>query len=425
MIFFMIIIFLILLFTGFPVAFAMGIAGTLTVLNIGRISPILIPQRLFMSLNSFTFLAVPFFILAGEIMNSGGITRRVVKFASVLLRGLPGNLAHVNVVTSIILAGFSGSATADAVAVGSIMIPAMKKAGYTPEFSAGVTAASACIGPIIPPSVVMVIYGGITGLSVGKMFLGGFIPGLAIGIGQMLVVAYYARKNKWPSGQFPKLKEILVAAKEASFALFAPIIILGGIVTGIITATEAGVIAVVYAFIISVFIYKEIKINQIPKILVNAALNTSVPIMIISCASIVGWVLARQNFATQIFHGLINISENTNILYFLIVVMLLIIGLVVEGSAALIIFTPVLYPIGLKLGYDSIHFALVVMITILIGTITPPVGLQLYIASAIAKTSITKVVIWPFVLIMVTVLLIITYYPPLVTFLPHIIFGNQ
>ena len=401
----------------------MGIAGTLTVIYIGRINPILIPQRLFMSLNTFTFLAIPFFILAGGLMNSGGITRRIVKFASVLLAGLPGNLAHVTVVTNIIMAGFSGSATADAVAVGSVLIPAMKKDGYTAEFSAGVNAASSCIGPIIPPSIMMVIYGGITGLSVGAMFMGGFIPGLAVGIGIMLVVAYYAKKNKWRRGQFPKLREIYLASKEAIFALFAPVIILGGIATGVVTATEAGVIAVVYSFIIAVFVYKEVKIKQIPKILVDAAINTTIPVLIISCASIVGWVLARQNFATQVFNNLLNISDNPNILYFLIIFMLLLIGLVVEGSAALVIFTPVLFPIGLQLGYDPIHFALIIIITILIGTITPPVGLQLYVAASIAKTSITKVVIWPFVIIMVAVVLIITYYPPLVTFLPHLFFG--
>ncbi len=423
MINFMMVLFLVLLFSGFPVAIAMGIAGTLTVIYIGGINPILIPQRLFMSLNTFTFLAIPFFILAGGLMNSGGITRRIVKFASVLLAGLPGNLAHVTVVTNIIMAGFSGSATADAVAVGSVLIPAMKKDGYTAEFSAGVNAASSCIGPIIPPSIMMVIYGGITGLSVGAMFMGGFIPGLAIGIGIMLVVAYYAKKNKWRRGQFPKLREIYLASKEAIFALFAPVIILGGIATGVVTATEAGVIAVVYSFIIAVFVYKEVKIKQIPKILVDAAINTTIPVLIISCASIVGWVLARQNFATQVFNNLLNISDNPNILYFLIIFMLLLIGLVVEGSAALVIFTPVLFPIGLQLGYDPIHFALIIIITILIGTITPPVGLQLYVAASIAKTSITKVVIWPFVIIMVAVVLIITYYPPLVTFLPHLFFG--
>jgi len=421
---FMIIMFIILLFSGMPVAFAMAISGTLAVIGLGEVSPLLIPQRLFMSLNSFPLLAVPFFILAGELMNAGGITRRVVNFSKVLIGHLPGSLAQVNVVSNIIMAGFSGSATADAVAIGSIMIPAMKKDGYPPGFAAGLTASAACIGPIIPPSLVMVIYGAITGLSIGKMFLGGFIPGLAIGFGLMILVSLYARKYNWPCGEKPKISKVISAFMGAFLALLAPVIILGGIITGITTATEAGVIAAVYALIIGLFIYKEITFRQIPKILVNAAINTAVPVIIISCSSIFGWVLARQNFASSISNALFGITANTYVLYFLIICILLIIGLFVEGMAAMLIFVPVLFPLGAQLGYDPIHFALVIIITILIGTITPPVGLQLYVASSIAKVSISKVFIWPFVAVMVAVLLLITYVPSLVTFLPSLIFGD-
>jgi len=422
MILFMIIVFLVLLFLGMPVAFAMAISGTLTVLSLGEVSPLLIPQRLFMSLNSFPLLAVPFFILAGELMNTGGITRRIVEFSRVLIGHKRGSLAHVNVVANIIMAGFSGSATADAVAVGTIMIPAMKKEGYPPEFSAGLTASAACIGPIIPPSCVMVIYGAITGLSIGKMFVGGFIPGLTIGLGLMVVVAYYARKYNWPYGEKPTIPKIIYAFKGTFWALLAPLIILGGIVTGVTTATEAGVIAVVYAFIIGIFVYKEINFKQIPKMFLNAGINTAIPVVIIAGASSFGWTLARQNFAVTLADGLLGVTTNPNVLYFLIICMLLIIGLFVEGTVALLIFVPILFPLGNQLGYDPIHFALIIMITILIGTITPPVGLQLYIASAIAKVSITKVIIWPFVAIMIVVLLLITYIPSLVTFLPSLIF---
>ncbi len=421
---FMIIVFIILLFSGMPVAFAMAISGTLAVIGLGEVSPLLIPQRLFMSLNSFPLLAVPFFILAGELMNAGGITRRVVNFSKVLIGHLPGSLAQVNVVSNIIMAGFSGSATADAVAIGSIMIPAMKKDGYPPGFAAGLTASAACIGPIIPPSLVMVIYGAITGLSIGKMFIGGLIPGLAIGFGLMILVSLYARKYKWPCGEKPKMFKVVSAFMGAFLALLAPVIILGGIITGITTATEAGVIAAVYALIIGLFIYKEITFKQIPKILVNAAINTAVPVIIISCSSIFGWVLARQNFASSVSNVLFGITTNTYILYFLIISILLIVGLFVEGMAAMLIFVPVLFPLGAQLGYDPIHFALVIIITILIGTITPPVGLQLYVASSIAKVSISKVFIWPFVAVMVAVLLLITYVPSLVTYLPSLIFGD-
>ncbi len=406
-----------------PVAFAMAISGSIAILSLGGISPIIIPQRLYMSLNSFPFLAIPFFILAGELMNTGGITRKIVNFSSVLMGHFPGNLAHVNVVSSIIMAGFSGSATADAVAVGSVMIPAMNEDGYPPAFSAGITAASACIGPIIPPSVVMVLYGAITGLSVGTMFVAGIIPGLAIGIAQMILVAYYAKKNKWPKGEKPTLRKIIKAFIDAFWALLAPVIILGGIITGVTTATEAGVIAVVYAFIVGVFIYKEIKIRQLPELLRRVSINTAIPSIIIAGSSIFGWVLARQNFASTITGIFLSITDNPNILYLIIIAMLLLIGLFVEGTAAMLIFVPVLFPIGLQLGFDPIHYALVIIITILIGTITPPVGLQLYIAASIAKVPINQVFIWPLVAIMVVVLLIITYIPWLVLILPKVLLG--
>lgn len=419
----MMVLFIIFLFLGMPVAFAMGISGSIAILSLGGISPIIIPQRLYMSLNSFPFLAIPFFILAGELMNTGGITRRIVNFSSVLMGHFPGNLAHVNVVSSIIMAGFSGSATADAVAVGSVMIPAMNEDGYPPEFSAGITAASACIGPIIPPSVVMVLYGAITGLSVGTMFVAGIIPGLAIGIAQMILVAYYAKKNHWPKREKPTLKKIIKAFLDAFWALLAPVIILGGIVTGVTTATEAGVIAVVYAFIVGVFIYKEIRIVQLPQLLKRVSINTAIPSIIIASSSIFGWVLARQNFASNITELFLSISDNPNFLYLIIIGMLLLIGLFVEGTAAMLIFVPVLFPLGLQLGFDPIHYALVIIITILIGTITPPVGLQLYIAASIAKVPINKVFIWPLVAIMIVVLLIITYIPWLVLILPKILLG--
>jgi len=418
----MIIIFIILLFAGMPVAFAMAISGTLAVIGLGEVSPILVPQKLFMSLNSFTLLAVPFFILAGELMNVGGITKRIVNFSKALVGHVKGSLAMVNVVTNIIMAGFSGSATADAVAVGTIMIPAMEKEGYPPEFTVGLTASAACIGPIIPPSLVMVIYGGITGLSIGKMFLGGIVPGLLIGFALMAIVGYYARKNNWPRGEKTSTSKLISNFKQTFLALLAPLIILGGIITGLTTATEAGVIAAVYSFIISFFVYKEINLKQIPKILSNAAINTAVPMIIIAGASSFGWILARQNFAKILADTLFGITTNPHILYFLLICLLLLIGLFVEGMAAMIMFVPVLFPLGNQLGLDPIHFAMIIMITILVGTVTPPVGLQLYVAASIAKISINKVIIWPFVLAMVTVIFLITYIPSLVTYIPSLFF---
>ena len=414
-------IFALLLVTGFPVAFAMGISGFVALLVEGTVAPIMIPQKIFLTLNSFTLLAVPLFILSGELMNTGGITRRIVRFSSTLLRQWRGSLAHVNILTSMIMAGFSGSTTADAVSVGGILIPAMVEDGYSPEFSAGVTAASACIGPIIPPSLTMVIYGGITGLSIGSMFLGGIIPGILIGLSQMAVVAYYGRKYHWKNGSKASIRELWSSFREASWALFAPVIILGGIVTGVTTATEAAVVAVVYSLIIGLFVYRELTIKEIPKIFVKCAVNTAIPCIIISLASLFGFVMTRANFGSYLVTTFTSFSSNANVLYFLIILLLLVVGLFVDGTVAMMIFVPLLFPLGTQLGYDPIHFAVVIIITILIGTVTPPVGLQLYIAASIAKVSITKVIIWPFVVVMLLVLLACTYFPPLITFIPNLV----
>jgi len=419
----MFVIFGILLFLGMPIAFAMAISGVIGIISMGDVSLLLIPQKLFMSINTFPLLAVPLFILAGEIMTVGGIIKRIVNFATVIMGRVPGSLGYVNVLSSMIMAGFSGSATADAVAIGGMMIPAMNKQGYPPEFSAGITASSACIGPIIPPSLTMVIYGALTGLSVGRLFLAGLIPGICIGLILMLGVFYYAKKYNYPKGERAYLKQKIKAFREVSLALLAPVIIIGGLVSGVMTATETGVVCSAYAFFLGFFVYKEIKINQILKILTKAAINTAIPIIIMVGAASFGWVLAYSNFAGSLVNLLFILTSNTKIMLMLIILMLLIIGLFVEGGAATIIFVPILFPIGNVLGYDPYQFAMIVEITLMIGTITPPVGLQLYIASNIAKVSISKTIIWPFAFLMLIIVILIVFFPFLATFLPSHVFG--
>jgi C4-dicarboxylate transporter DctM subunit len=420
--FWMMLIFLVLLFAGMPVAFAMAISGMIAILNLQNVSLLLIPQRMYLSLDTFPILAVPFFILAGELMNRGGITKRIVDFAEALVGHFRGGLGQVNVVANILMAGVSGSASADAVAIGSVMIPAMVKAGYPARFAAGLTASAACIGPIIPPSIIMVIYGSLTNLSIGALFLGGFFPGILIGIMLMIIVFIYARKNHWQRSSKASLQHILRTFLRASWAIFAPVIIVGGIVLGIFTATEAGVVTVVYAFIVGFFIYKEIKLKDLWDILIRSALFTAVPLIILSGASVFGWVLARQEFSMNMTRFIPTLTQNPYIAYLIIVVILFIVGMCVEALAATIIFIPVLTPIAGAYGMDPIHFALVVIITMLIGTVTPPVGLQLYICSTIAQVPVPRVIIWPFVIAMTAALLIIVYFPPLVTWLPNLAF---
>ncbi|UCZ52907.1 TRAP transporter large permease [Bacillus shivajii] len=417
------VLFLFLLILGMPVAFAMGIASISSIVTTLEVPLSIIPQRLFASVNSFPLMAVPFFILAGYLMNVGGITERLVNFARTLVGHLAGGLAQTNVVTSMLFSGISGSASADASAIGSTMIPAMKRDGYSSSFSASVTAASATIGPIIPPSIVIVIYGSMTELSIGVLFAAGIIPGIMLGFAQMMIVHSYAKKRGYKSEQKVPFSMVIMKFKEAFWALLAPIVILGGILGGIFTATEAGVIACAYAFIVGMFIYKEIRLKDIRKILLDATVMTSVPILILAMASIFGWILATQQFSSTLVNGISSISDNPYVILFIVILLLLIVGLFIEALAAMIIFIPVLTPLVMHFGWDPIHFGIVVVVAMLIGTVTPPVGIQLYIAAAIAKVRVSKITeIWSFVLVMIVVLLLVAYIPQLTTWLPSILF---
>lgn len=423
MLYLMLGIFFVFLFLGMPVAFCMLFAGIIAIIGIGDISLLMVPQRLFLSLNSFPMMAVPFFILAGQIMNTGGITRRLVNLSKALIGHFRGGLAQVNILTSMLFAGISGSASADAAAIGAVLIPAMVEDGYDRPFSVGVTASSACIGPIIPPSIVMVIYGSLTNLSIAALFLAGLIPGILIGLALMVVVFLYARKCGYRAHAKASLSMVLQSFKEAFWALVAPVIIIGGILSGAFTATEAGVVACVYSFIVGKFIYKELSFSQLKEVILASAITTSVAMIIISGASIFGWVLAYGLLSSALVAGLLKISSNPHVIYLLLVVLLLLIGLCLEGLAAMIIFIPVLSPVATQMGYDPIHFALIVIITILIGTVTPPVGLQLYISCAVAGIPVSKATIWAFVAAMIAVLLILLFVPPLVTFIPNAVLG--
>jgi len=414
--------FLVLLFLGMPVAFAMAIAGVLAILSLGDVSLVLVPQRMLLSLNSFPLLAVPFFVLAGEIMNVGGITKRIVAFAGALVGHFRGGLGHVNVVANMIMAGVSGSASADAVAIGSVMIPAMVEAGYPAAFAAGLTASAATIGPIIPPSIVMVIYGSMTGVSIGAMFLGGIIPGVLIGFALMGIVWGYAKRRGWRREARVSARQVWRRFREAFWALLPPFIIVGGILSGVFTATEAGVVACVYSIFVSVVIYRELTWRKLGNVFLNAAVTTSVPMIIVAGASLFGWVLARQRFANLMVDFVTELTTSPLLAYLVIVAILLFIGLFVEALAAILIFVPVLLPIGQRFGFDPVHYALVIIIAMLIGTVTPPVGLQLYIASAISRVPVPKVVVWPFVGAMTVVLVLIVLLPRTVTWIPSFFF---
>lgn len=414
--------FLVLLFLGVPVATAMLFSSLVNLLIMGLPS-VIAADRVLNSINSFPLLAVPFFILAGVIMNQAGLTRRLVDVSRAFVGHRPGGTAQVNVLASIFFSGISGSASADAAAIGSMLIPAMKKEGYSPGFAVGITAASGTIGPIIPPSIGMVIYATITEMSIGRLFLAGIVPGLAIGLALMILVHFMSKARGYPRTEKMPWIERFGVFFVALPALLAPIILLGGIVTGFYTATEAGVVACVYGLAIGVFFYRDLKMRDIPALLSRSVEVTAIPLFIYASASVFAFLLAVHGFGQVVVDVLRFVDPGPTGLLLMLVGLLLVIGLVVEGLAAMIIFVPVFMPLIPAFGLNDLHLALIVMITLLIGTVTPPVGLQLYIASSVGETPIREVEIWPFVGVMLVVVVLIVLFPALVTFVPNYFMG--
>lgn len=416
-------VFALLLVLGVPVALAMLAASILNILYLGiaglPLPPVVVAERMLSSINSFPLLAVPFFIFAGVIMNRAGLTAQLVNVSRAFVGHFHGGTAQCNVLASVLFSGISGSASADAAAIGSMLIPTMKREGYPAGFSVGITAASATIGPIVPPSIVMIIYGTMTNLSIGALFLAGVLPGLTIGLALMVMVAIMSRRNHYPRLERVSWRGRGVAIWRGLPALIAPFIIIGGIVSGLYTATEAGVIACVYGLFVGLFVYGELKLAHLPRLLAEAVETTAIPVFILASASIFGWLLTFHGFGRILVGFLQDLGLPSTAMLFALVAMLLIIGLFVEGLAALIIFVPVFMPLIPVFHFDPIQFALIIIVTILIGTVTPPVGLQLYIASAIGGTKLHEVVIWPFVAAMILVVVLMVLFAPVTTYLPR------
>ena len=412
--------FLVLVFINTPVAFAMGIASLLAVWLTGDLPLNMLVTRMFVAVDSFPLMAVPFFILAGEIMNAGGITKRIVNFSRALVGFIKGGLAHVNIVASMIFAGISGSATADSSAMGSMLIPIMVEDDYSPEFSVVVTATSSTIGPVIPPSMMMVIYGVIANVSIASLFLGGIIPGVAVGLALMAMSYHISARKGYGTVCAFSWKLLGETFKKATLALMMPIIILGGIVSGIFTATEAGVIATVYAIVVGLFVYKTIKLKNLPKLFIKSAVTTTICLFVIATASIFGWLLAWEGFPEMVRDLLLSISNNPDIVLILIIAFIFLLGLFVEGIPVLIIFAPIFVPVMAHFGVNIVHFGVVFVMAVLIGSVTPPVGILLYLCCGIAKIPVSQAskIIWPFVLMLVLVLYLCVLFPALVTFIP-------
>ncbi|MCR5855478.1 TRAP transporter large permease [Mesorhizobium sp. J428] len=412
--------FVFLLLLGTSVAAAMILSAFLSLL-LNKMPLTVMGELMLSGINSYTLLAVPFFIFAAVIMNRGGLTDRLLDVAAAFVGHFRGGTAQIDVLASVFFAGMSGSATADAASQGRILIPHMIKEGYDPGFAAGVNSSSATIGAIIPPSITMVIYGGVTNISVGALFLGGVVPGLLIGLALMVMVAILATRRGYPRRAYMPWKERWKPIVVALPALLAPVIILGGIFSGVTTPTEAGVVACLYGLILGFFVYGELKLKDIGPLLVETVEATAVPVYIIAASSVFGFALTMSGFGMLVQEWLMGFITGPTSFLLVVVTIFMLVGLAVEGVAAMLIFVPLFMPMVQTFHVDELQFAIIVIITLLLGTISPPVGLQLFIAADIAKISAFKVDIWPFIWIMLLVVIAIVFLPGLVTWLPGVI----
>ncbi len=419
------VIFFLLLILGMPIGFVIGIAGVAGIIDAGGGSFLsMAPKRFFAGLNLFPFLAMPFFILAGEIMNHTGITYRLVLFAQALVGHFRGGLAHTNMVASVFFAGITGAATADAAAFGKTLVPAMEKEGYDRPFACAVTAAGSIIGPTIPPSSLMVIYGSIMGVSIGGLFAAGILPGILICLVCMAIIGGIAKRGNLPkAADAPSLVQILTTFRSSLLALIMPIIILGGILGGVVTPTEAASVAVAYALFVGAVIYRAITIEDFIQMLIRTARVTGVIFLIIASASILGWWLAFMQIPQAIAEGFLGISENPNIVLALILLLLLVVGMLMDITAILIILAPVLAPLTLAIGMEPIHAGIVFVLALNISLMTPPVGACLFVLSSVTGERIEKIAgaLWPFLLAEVAILIVIAYWPDLALFLPRLL----
>jgi len=374
---------------------------------------------------SFSLLAIPFFIIAGEMMGQGGISRRLVLFANVLVGRVRGGLAQVNCLDSMFFGGISGSAVADVSSIGSIIIPMMKEKGYDDDFSVALTVTSACQGVIIPPSHNMIIYSlAAGGVSVGRLFLGGFIPGILLGVSLMILSYIYAVKRNYPKERKYSLKEALVITKDALLGLFTAVLIMGGVVSGVFTATESAAVAVVYAFIITFFVYKEIPLRAMRGILYNSLKTLAMVMSLIAAASAFGWLMAYLRIPALATEALLSISSNKAILLILVNVLLLLLGMIMDMAPLILITTPILYPVFVtSLGMSPVHFGIMLILNLAIGLTTPPVGSALFVGCAIGHIRMEQVTkaLLPMWAVMVAVLMLITFVPEITMFVPNLL----
>lgn len=418
-----------LIFLGVPILLVMGIVGLVGVVATPGLVPALFPQKMFAMLDNFSLLALPYFILAGELISAGGISTRLVSFAQAVVGHWRAGLGHASVVSSMVFAGVSGSSVADTSAIGSILVPAMKSEGYRPGFAAALVACAGTIGAIIPPSMTMIVYGSMANVSIGGLFLGGIVPGVLIGLGLMVVIHAYSRSPDYPElqrtrGRF-NLRAVGVAAIEVWPALLAPVVVVGGILSGAFTATEAGVVACFYGLFVGFFVYRTLTLAELPKVFIRAAVTTAVVSGIIGVAGALGWLLSYLNFNDVVLRGITSVASSpTGVLLWLVGIML-VLTMFVDSMAILIVLIPVAVVIGRNFGIDEFQLGLLMVMATQIGSTTPPVAVLLFVATGIAGCRYSETIryCWAFIAAEVVVLLMVLFWPALASWIPHAFLG--
>jgi len=414
---------LVLLVIGVPVSFAIGLSGLLAIIFGSDVPAFIAVQQSIRGMNSFSLMAGPLFILAGEILGGAQLSKRILDFCRACISQLRGGLGMVSVLANMIFAGISGSGAATMSAVGSLTTPELKKAGYDRSFVAALIAGSGALGPIIPPSTNMIVFASLTGFSVGKLFLGGIVPGILIGICLMIMCYLYAKKHNVDTGSGTfSFSEVWKAFKDAFFALITPLIIIGGVISGIFTATEAGIIACLYGLICGFFIYRTLKLKDLVTIFKRAASTSAMLMMLMGISSIYSYIFARENIAAAIENFMLSVTTNPTLMVLLIIAIMLVIGCFMETLAATAVILPIVYPIVIAMGVDPLMFGVLFSIATVVGGLTPPVGLYLFISMSIAEAKFKEAIRYtaPVVLIVLAVMLLILFVPQIVTFIPNL-----
>lgn len=417
------VLFLVLLFIRVPIGAALGLVSV-TFFSLSEGVPLtMIPQRMASGISGYIILAVPFFLLTGYLMNTGGVTRRIFTFADCAVGHIRGGLGHVNVIASLIFSGMSGSAIADAAGLGAVEINAMKEKGYDSGFSAAITASSSIIGPIFPPSAPMIIFGVTASVSVVRLFMAGFVPGIMLTIGLMIVTYFVARKRNYPVRKRAGIREIVQSFRKAFWALMTPVLILAGIFSGVFTPTEAAAVAVLYTLFISIVVYRDLRLKELPTIFADAANETGVVMLLLAGGSVFGYTLAMEQIPAQVTFFILSLTENHILILLLINMLLLFIGLFMPPVPVILILAPILLPVVVSLGYSPVHFGVIMVFNLMLGLLTPPVGSLLYVTGRIARVPVDVVIrsLFVFYPLFLVMLLLITFIPAISMWLPELL----